>query len=186
MSKKRAIFLDRDGVINKVAMRDGVPAGPRKFEDFALVEGVKDAVQSFRRMGFLIIVNTNQPDIGRSLLPEEELNKMHTLVRNELPVDDIFICPHDDADDCPCRKPRPGMLLEAARKWEIDLKKSFAIGDRWKDMEAGRAAGCRTILLERSYNRGASADSRISDIKEAEAIVGDQQRVSTENRDKLS
>ena len=186
MRKKRAVFLDRDGVINKVTMRNGVPAGPRKFDDFVLVEGVKDAVESFRRMGFLIIVNTNQPDIGRGLLPEEELSKMHALLRKVLPVDDIFVCPHDEADHCSCRKPRPGMLLEAARKWEIDLKKSFAIGDRWKDMEAGRAAGCRTILLDRSYNCEAPTDFRINDIGEAAAIVGEHQRASTENRDTVA
>ena len=168
---KRAIFLDRDGIINKVVVKEGLPLGPRRVEEFVLVDGIKDALICFRREGFLNIVNTNQPDVSRGVLSEEELMKMHELIRKELPVDDIFVCPHDDRDNCFCRKPRPGMLLEASRKWKIDLKNSFAVGDRWKDVEAGRAAGCRAILLDQIYNRGVDCDFRISDIREVIDIV---------------
>ncbi|MBI5051063.1 MAG: HAD family hydrolase, partial [Nitrospirae bacterium] len=147
MEAKKAIFLDRDGVINKVLLNDGKPFSPRRFEEFVLIPDIEISLNSFRSMGFLNIIVTNQPDIARGLIEMQELNKMHNLLMEKLAIDDIIVCPHDDADDCRCRKPKAGMLLDGSKKWNIDIKKSFLIGDTWKDIEAGKSAGCKSILI---------------------------------------
>ena len=165
------IFLDRDGVINRALVRDGKPFSPRVFEEFELVDGVDAALQAFGNLGCRRFIVTNQPDIARGLMSMGELDKMHTYIRNTLPVDDIFVCPHDDVDGCACRKPKPGLLLEAAQKWEVHLPSSFMIGDSWKDMEAGSRAGCVTILLDMPYNRETVCDYRVADLKMAVDIV---------------
>jgi D-glycero-D-manno-heptose 1,7-bisphosphate phosphatase len=168
---KKAIFMDRDGVINKVLLNNGHPFSPRKLDEFELLPNVKEVLNSFKEMGFINIIVTNQPDIARGLMKIEELNSMHTLIKKRLPIDDIYVCTHDDSDNCSCRKPKPGMLLDAAKKWGIDLNRSFLIGDTWKDMEAGKAAGCKTILIDAPYNKSVSCDYRVRDLKGAETIV---------------
>ena len=144
-----AVFLDRDGVINRL-----VPSGPqsllvapRAASDFILLPCVCLAVNLLRRSGLLVVVVTNQPEISRGRLSEDELERMHLPLRTTIPVNAVYTCPHNDKDGCYCRKPLPGLLLRAAREWQISLKDSFLIGDSWRDIEAGRAAGCRTILL---------------------------------------
>ena len=170
--KRKAIFLDRDGVLDKVIMREGKPSSPRKFEEFKLLAGAKECLDEFKKMGFLNIIVTNQPDIKRGLLKIEDLEKMHRLVREKLPVDDIMVCPHDDRDHCSCRKPKPGLIKQAVRKWSVDLKKSYVIGDSWKDMGAGRAAGCSTILIKRKYNEDLKDyDFKVNSLKEAVKII---------------
>jgi len=168
---RKAVFLDRDGVINKVILDNGKPFSPRKFDEFELIIGVENTLSIFKEMGFLNILVTNQPDIARGFMKIEELNKMHRLIKEKLPVDDIMVCMHDDSDNCQCRKPKPGMILDAARKWHIDLHRSFIIGDTWKDMEAGRSSGCKTILINTAYNKGVDCDHRINDLKEAIEII---------------
>ena len=144
-----AVFLDRDGVLNQL-----VPCGPqsllvapRAAVDFVLLPGVRLAVGRLRRSKFLVVVVTNQPEIARGRLAPSELERMHRILRAHVPVDAIYVCPHDDANGCDCRKPRPGLLHRAAGDWPIALEDSFLVGDSWRDIEAGRAAGCRTILL---------------------------------------
>lgn len=174
---KQAIFLDRDGVINSTIIKEGKPFSPRKFEDFKLIDGIKDILERFRARGLLNIIVTNQPDIARGLMKKEELQKMHNLIMEKLPVDDIFICPHDDADNCNCRKPKPGMLLEAAKKWDIDLSESFMIGDSWKDIEAGRNAGCTTLLIDSPYNKQIDSDLRANELSAvAEMILNSRKK----------
>lgn len=174
---KQAIFLDRDGVINSTIIKEGKPFSPRKFEDFEFVDGIKNVLERFKTEGLLNIVVTNQPDIARGLMKKEELRKMHNLIRENLPVDDIFICPHDDADNCNCRKPKPGMLLEAAKKWDIDLSESFMIGDSWKDIEAGRNAGCTTLLIDSPYNKQIDSDLRANGLSAvAEMILNSRKK----------
>lgn len=168
---KQAIFLDRDGVINSTIIKEGKSFSPRKFEDFKLVDGVKDILERFKAREWLNIIVTNQPDIARGLMKKEELQKMHNLIRENLPVDDIFICPHDDADNCNCRKPKPGMLLEAAKKWDIDLNESFMIGDSWKDIEAGRNAGCTTLLIDSPYNKQIDSDLRANELSALSEMI---------------
>ena len=142
----RAVFLDRDGVINHNEVRDGRPVGPRSLAQFIILPGVREAIEAFHAAGYLVIVATNQPDV-----PRELTEAMHAQLRNDLKVDDIKICPHADSDNCACRKPKPGLLLEAAREREISLAQSWMIGDRWRDVEAGKAAGCRTVFVDHGY-----------------------------------
>ena len=142
----RAVFLDRDGVINHNDVRDGRPVGPESLAQFVIIPGVREAIEAFHAAGFLVIVATNQPDVARELV-----EAMHAQLRNNLKIDDIKVCVHAEADNCACRKPKPGMLLEAAREREISLPQSWMIGDRWRDVEAGKAAGCRTVFVDHGY-----------------------------------
>lgn len=156
-SLKPAVFLDRDGVLNHVLIRDGMPFGPMTLGEFSLVDGAAADVRRLKDAGFAVIVATNQPELARGRLQPAALDAMHAKLRAEVPVDAIFVCPHDDADRCACRKPQPGLLLSAAREHGIDLARSFMVGDRWRDVEAGRAAGCRTVLVEMGYREALKA-----------------------------
>jgi D-glycero-D-manno-heptose 1,7-bisphosphate phosphatase len=150
---KRAVFLDRDGVINANVERDGRPVAPTTLEEFRLLPGVENAVQRLKDAGFLIIVVTNQPDVATGRTPRAAVEAMHDIIRRRLGPDDIRTCFHTDADGCACRKPKPGMIIEAAAERGIDLQQSFVIGDRWRDVAAGRAAGCLTIFVDYGYEQ---------------------------------
>lgn len=143
-----AVFLDRDGVLNKTVMRDGGAASPRALDEFELLPGVGLAVEGLKRAGLLVVVMTNQPDVARGVLAPAELERMHERLRGLVSVDAIYTCPHDDEDGCSCRKPKPGLLLRAAHEWGICLRKSWLVGDGWKDIEAGKTANCTTVLLK--------------------------------------
>lgn len=132
-------------------MKEGRPHPPERVEDLELLPGVREAVGLLRGAGFLVIVATNQPDVGRGVLRREVVEEMHGALREWLPIDDLRVCYHDDLDGCECRKPLPGMLMEAAREWGVDLAGSFLVGDRWRDISAGRAAGCPTFLIGDGY-----------------------------------
>jgi D-glycero-D-manno-heptose 1,7-bisphosphate phosphatase len=147
----RVVFLDRDGVINANLERDGKPVAPRSLAEFRILPGVEDAVDRLKSAGYLLIVVTNQPDVAKGLVDRVEVEAMHAEIRRRLPVNDIIVCYHVDADNCLCRKPKPGMLLVAAAKYEIDLPRSYIVGDRWRDVEAGRRAGCTTIFVDYGY-----------------------------------
>jgi D-glycero-D-manno-heptose 1,7-bisphosphate phosphatase len=172
----KAVFLDRDGVISKVILKDGIPFSARKFEEFKLFTHVQEVLEGLKEQGFLNIIITNQPDIARGLMCQKELKKMHDLVRKSLPVDDIVVCPHDDSDNCNCRKPKCGMLLYEANKKNIDLANSFIIGDQWKDIEAGKAAGCTTVLIDYPYNQNVASDFRVKDLVSAGEVIKKTQR----------
>jgi D-glycero-D-manno-heptose 1,7-bisphosphate phosphatase len=148
----RAVFLDRDGVLNRSIVRDGMPHAPVGLDEFELLPGVIDAARVLRGAGYLLIVVTNQPDVGAGRQRRATVEQMNAELRSQVPIDDIKVCYHVDADMCECRKPKPGMLIEAARQWNIDLPASFMVGDRWRDVEAGQAAGCRTILVESGHD----------------------------------
>ena len=147
----RAVFLDRDGVLNRAIVREGKPYPPSGLAEFEVLPGVVDACTALRAAGFLLIVVTNQPDVARGTQRREVVEAINDALRAQVPLDDIRACYHDEADGCTCRKPRPGLLLEAARDWQIDLTSSFVVGDRWKDIEAGQRAGCTTILIDYGY-----------------------------------
>lgn len=168
---KRAVFLDRDGVINRVAIEDGKPLSPRRFEEFDFLPGIEQFVKELKEAGYLRVVVTNQPDLARGRLEKDDLDKMHDLIGRRLQVDGIYACLHDDGDNCGCRKPKPGLLHRAAREWDIDLSRSFMLGDTWRDVEAGKGAGCRTILLQTPYNTGAQGDHRVKSFAEALEII---------------
>jgi len=133
-------------------MRGGKPYAPRRLEDFRLLPGVSKSVDALKRAGFLVVVVTNQPDIGNGLVEASIVEAMHARLRSRVAVDDIRICPHRQDAGCSCRKPKPGMLLAAARQWNIDLKISYMVGDRASDIVAGKAAGCYTLLINRHYS----------------------------------
>jgi D-glycero-D-manno-heptose 1,7-bisphosphate phosphatase len=147
----RAVFLDRDGVINANLERDNRPVAPTTFADFRILEGVANSIDKLKSAGFLIIVATNQPDVPNGITPRSEVDAMHNEILSRLAVDDIEVCFHTDAENCPCRKPKPGMLLEAAAKHRINLGQSWMVGDRWKDVDAGRSVGCSTIFIDYGY-----------------------------------
>ena len=147
----RAVFLDRDGVINRVVLREGRPHPPSSVEDVSYLPGAAEAMQALRKAGFRLIVVTNQPDVGTGAQRREVVEAIHDELRRRFPIDDVRVCYHVDQDGCACRKPKPGMLLDAARAFSLDLGRSVMVGDRWRDIEAGRAAGCRTILVRGGY-----------------------------------
>ena len=166
-----AVFLDRDGVLNAIVTRDGKPASPRSLDEFTIEPGVPDALRIIAEAGFLLFAVTNQPDIRRGLLTDAVLDAMAGRLLEKLPLREVLACRHDDRDACTCRKPKPGMLHDLAARWPIDLHRSFMIGDQDRDMTCGRAAGCATIQLAKSYNTGAGADWRVADLAAAAAIV---------------
>jgi D-glycero-D-manno-heptose 1,7-bisphosphate phosphatase len=143
----RAVFLDRDGVINRGVPRDGVRSAPLNVTEVEILPGVGTALASLRAAGFQLIVVTNQPDIARGRGRKDDVEAIHRRMLAELPLDEIRVCYHDNDDRCACRKPMPGMLFAAAVEREVQLAASFMVGDRWRDVGAGRAAGCRTILV---------------------------------------
>lgn len=147
----RAVFLDRDGVINRVVLRDGHPYPPPSVDKLEFLPGVAEAIDALHRAGFRIIVVTNQPDVATGLQRREVVEAIHERMRRLFPIDDIKVCYHVDQDGCLCRKPKPGMLLEAAKEWSLNLDQSSLVGDRWRDIGAGRAAGCKTILVGDGY-----------------------------------
>lgn len=143
----KAVFLDRDGVINKTIVKMGKPRAPYSMEEFAFIEGVEEAVEKLKAEGYLTIVVTNQPDVARGWVGMEQVELVNNYVQNTLQVNDVMSCFHTNEDNCECRKPRPGMILTAAKKWNIDLTQSFMVGDRLSDVEAGQKAGCLSILV---------------------------------------
>lgn len=146
-----AVFLDRDGVLNRALVRDGKPHTPASLDEFELVPGIAVTLLDLKARGFALFVVTNQPDVARGNQTRAVIDAMHASLASSLPIDDIFVCYHDDADHCACRKPLPGLLFEAQRKHNIDLARSFVVGDRWRDIDAGHAAGCTTILIDYGY-----------------------------------
>ena len=131
-------------------------------------------MDGLKRAGWLVFVITNQPDVARGFLARDELDRMTATLQSTIAPHEIIICPHDDSDDCACRKPKPGMLLDLKDRWHIDLEGSFVIGDTWRDIEAGRRARCRTIFLERHRHTSeeVSADARIHSLSEALPLIG--------------
>lgn len=170
---KPAVFLDRDGVINRSVVRNGRPYPPDSLAEFEFLPGVIEGVSKLRDAGFEIVVATNQPDVATGKQQREVVEAMHARVRAELAIDRIMVCYHTDADECECRKPRPGMLLDASRKLDLDLGRSFMVGDRWRDIEAGQRAGCRTVLVECGYDerRADAPDWVVDSLFQASQVI---------------
>jgi D-glycero-D-manno-heptose 1,7-bisphosphate phosphatase len=147
----RAVFLDRDGVINRAIVRKGRPYPPSNVDELEILPGVPEAVRKLQGAGFLLFGATNQPDVARGTQRREVVEAIHARLLAEIPIDRILVC-YEDGDDCPRRKPNPGLLLEAAATYAIDLPASYMVGDRWRDVEAGRRAGCRTVFIDLGYD----------------------------------
>ena len=148
---KKAVFLDRDGVINKAFIKDGLPKSPNSLSELKILPGVKESILRLKELDFICLVVTNQPDVPRGKINKNTVIEMNNFLKKEIKLDDIFVCYHDDKDNCNCRKPKPGLLLQAIKKWNVDFKKSFIIGDRWRDIQAGEKIGCKTIFLDYKY-----------------------------------
>lgn len=170
---RRAIFLDRDGVINRSRVIDGKAYAPRRLEDFRLLPGVRNAMLDLTTAGFVLVVVTNQPDIGNALVEASVVEAMNDRLRRETPVMDIYCCPHSQKVKCDCRKPAPGMLLMAAHEHGIALSASYMVGDRPSDVECGRRAGCKTVFIDRGYREilGESADLVASSLPQATRLI---------------
>jgi D-glycero-D-manno-heptose 1,7-bisphosphate phosphatase len=149
---RRAVFLDRDGVLNRAVVVDGTPLPPTSVEDLEVLPGVEQACRELHDAGLMLIVVTNQPDVARGTQTMTEVKALNDELAARLPLDEFRVCVHDDEDECECRKPAPGMLLDAAREHEIDLAASVMVGDRWRDVEAGQRAGCATVFVDWGYS----------------------------------
>jgi D-glycero-D-manno-heptose 1,7-bisphosphate phosphatase len=169
-SAPRAVFFDRDGVLNRAIVRDGKPYPPPSLAELEIVEGAAESLARLKSAGFLLFVVTNQPDVARGTQTLSAIQAMHDFMRSSLPLDEFLVCPHDDRDGCHCRKPAPGLVLDAQQRYGIDLSRSFLIGDRWRDIDAGQAAGCRTVFLDHHYRERGPAvppDARAGSLQEA-------------------
>ena len=164
-SRRRAVFLDRDGVVVRAIVSEGLPRSASNLEELEILPEAGEACSGLKEAGFALVVVTNQPEIARGTLDPETVARQNDVLREALPLDEVVVCPHDDADGCDCRKPKPGMLIDAAARLGVDLASSFMVGDRWKDIEAGRRAGCRVVFVDRGYDE----EVRV----EPDAVVGD-------------
>jgi D-glycero-D-manno-heptose 1,7-bisphosphate phosphatase len=170
---RSGIFLDRDGVINRPMMRERKPYPPRSLVELELLPGVPAALRALKTAGYLLVVVTNQPDIARGTVSSTVVESMNDWLKSILPLDAVLTCAHDDADQCKCRKPLPGLIMRAARELRIDCTASYMIGDRWRDIEAGRRAGCKTFFIDCGYDERApqSYDFRVSSLSDAARII---------------
>lgn len=170
-----AVFLDRDGVVNAVRLVNGNPVPPANPGDFRILPDVAAACHLLKSMGFRLVVATNQPDVGRGTLSQAAVEQMHHEMCRLLPIDHVEVCfaAGNEAPPCVDRKPLPGMLLRAAGLLQIDISSSWMIGDRWKDVRCGQAAGCRTIFIDRHYAEATNCvpDFIAADLQEAAAII---------------
>ena len=169
----RAIFLDRDGVINRAFVREGRPYSPASLAEIEVLPGVAQALAAFRKAGFLLIVVTNQPDVARGTMSREGVEGINKHLAACLAIDEFYTCFHDNGAGCDCRKPLPGALLAVAKIHDIDLGISYMVGDRWRDIEAGQRAGCKTIFIDYGYaeKQPESVDYRVRSLLEAAQII---------------
>ena len=172
---RRAVFLDRDGVVSRSVVRDGLPFAPTELKDFEILPDAPEACRRLKQAGYLLIVATNQPDVGRGTMRREIVEAMHLEMCRQLPIDRVEVCYHPGhgQSNCDCRKPKPGLLLNAARELGIDLAQSWMVGDRWRDIDCGRAAGVRTVFIDRGYaeNLKQTPHFRASDLAQAADII---------------
>jgi D-glycero-D-manno-heptose 1,7-bisphosphate phosphatase len=145
---KLCVFLERDGVLNRVRLERQRMVAPLTMDEFEIKPEAAPLLEKLKAGGLVLIATTNQPGLSRGYQSRRELDRMHDSLRRTLPLDDILVCPHDETDRCPCRKPNPGLFVEAGFKWNLNLEHCFVISDKWHDAEAAWAAGCMSLLLE--------------------------------------
>jgi D-glycero-D-manno-heptose 1,7-bisphosphate phosphatase len=171
----RAVFLDRDGVINEPKVVDGKPYPPLSIDEFIIIPGVEEACRRLKQAGFLLVVTTNQPDVGRGTLKQEVVETIHAHMSRVLPIDRVEVCYHPGKglSDCDCRKPKPGMLTRSARDLNIDLRASWMVGDRWRDVNCGHAAGVRTVFIDYGYDEPLKQqpDFRVKSLLQAAEVI---------------
>ncbi len=169
----RAVFLDRDGVINRPIIRAGRPHPPDSLEQLEILPDVPPALRALKAAGYCLVVVTNQPDVARGTMSKATVDAMHARLESVLALDAVLTCIHDDADRCECRKPLPGLITRAAHELNIDCATSYLVGDRWRDIEAGKAAGCTTFFIDRAYDEPPPevCDFRVGSLLEAARII---------------
>jgi D-glycero-D-manno-heptose 1,7-bisphosphate phosphatase len=170
---RRAVFLDRDGVINRAVIRDKRPFPPSGLNELEILPGVGEALERLKAAGFMLIVVTNHPVVARGTMPRATVEAIHRRLTESLPLDDFRACYHDNDDQCSCRKPKPGLLVSAAEEHNVRLDASFLVGDRWRDIEAGRRAGCVTMFIDYGYDepQPEACDHRVHSLSEAAEII---------------
>lgn len=171
--RQRAVFLDRDGVLNRAIVRGGKPYPPRGLAELEILPGVLPALRALKAAGFQLIVVTNQPDVARGLASQADVEAVNHHLKRALPLDALYTCFHDDAAQCACRKPLPGLITQAAGQRGIDCRASYLVGDRWRDIEAGRRAGCRTFFIDYAYRERSPAlhDFTVRSLLEAAGTI---------------
>ncbi len=170
--KNKAIFLDRDGVLNKAIIKNSKPYPPSKIEELEILPGVFEGIELLKHSGFKLIVITNQPDVARRTSKKETVDEINNKILETLKVDEIISCFHDDIDNCDCRKPKPGMILQAVKKWNIDLSLSYLIGDRWRDIQTAKNIGLNSILIKYNYDeKKINADFECYNLEEAANFI---------------
>lgn len=161
-----AVFIERDGLLNAAHVEHDLPVGPRSLSEFRPLKDASPLLQSCKEAGLLTIATTNQPGISRGQLSRRELELMNDQLMKLFPLDDIMVCPHDEDDQCPCRKPNPGLLIEAGFKWHIDLDRSFVVSDKWQDAQAARVAGCTSIMISSPWSGKGHHDCLVPSFQE--------------------
>lgn len=171
--KRLAVFLDRDGVLNRAIVRNSKPYPPDSLAEIEILPGVREGLEQLQAADYLLIGVTNQPDVARGKQQQAIVEQINQVLLDTLPLLEIRVCYHDDKDRCDCRKPLPGLLLQAAKTHNIELTRSYMIGDRWKDIEAGRRAGCTTILIDYKYDEieQSPPDYRVHSLGEAAHLI---------------
>ncbi len=170
---QRAVFLDRDGVINQATVIDGKPYPPASIQELKILPRVEEALELLKKNNFTLVVVSNQPDVARGATKRTTVEQINDHLGELLPIDLFTMCYHDNKDNCLCRKPLPGMLYSAAKELNLSLNKSFMIGDRWRDIAAGKAANCKTFFIDYGYNEKQpdSIDYRVKSLYEASKII---------------
>jgi D-glycero-D-manno-heptose 1,7-bisphosphate phosphatase len=168
--RARAVFLDRDGVLNRAIVRDGKPHPPSRLDEVTLIPGAAPALARLKSLGFLLVVVSNQPDVGRGTQERRHVEAINAFLASLLPIDEFCVCFHDDSAGCECRKPAPGLIVEATRRLGIDVRRSFLIGDRWRDVGAAQKAGVRSVFIDYQYDErrpDPPADATVANLTEA-------------------
>jgi len=171
--KRRAVFLDRDGVLNRAIIKEGKPYPPASVDEVEIPPGVVEALQRLKDAGFVLIVVSNQPDVARGATAKATVEEINDFLAKRMPIDRFIMCYHDSGDACDCRKPASGMLLCGAQEFDIELASSYMVGDRWKDIEAGQRAGCRTLFIDNGYaeRQPESPDYCVPSLSQAASII---------------
>lgn len=175
---KSAVFFERDGVLNLAKVERGHPVSPLSLDEFQLNAEALEPLQRLKAAGLVLVATTNQPGLSRGYLQRRELDRMHVLLRQRLPLDDILVCPHDETDRCPCRKPGTGLLMEAAFKWQVDLERSYVVSDKWQDAQAAHLAGCTSLLLKSPWIGKGHHDFVLSNLSEVVQKIAQLQSAS--------
>jgi len=161
---KQAVFIERDGVLNHARTERQQQISPLLLEEFAINEEASVLLNKLKEAGLILLATTNQPGLSRGYQLRSELDRMHQKLRKELPLDDILVCPHDESDGCPCRKPKPGLFQEAAYKYHLHLDHSYVISNKWQDADAARLAGCTSLMLQSPWLRTVHRDFVLPDL----------------------